>query len=184
MGLPDGPALYLRKAAEDETARRRLAGGAGVPDEIVGFPGRQVAEKLLKTILLAHGAAVARTQDIRSLLDAVAALGWAPPVADEALAALTPYAVDDRSAVDPSQERLDRLRTLLAHLRAWATAPGEAGRVRGPEGRRQGQRGPPLPEDVWSGGAREGGGRRGGMTRPGPQPAARTSSSSRSTRRS
>ena len=116
--------LWLAKAAQDEWVVERLINDPDAPDEILGFHAQQAAEKLLKAALCAHKIAFPRTHQLDELLDLAREQGLAVPEELEDLRYLSPFAVELRYDILPTEpdEALDRqaLRTVLARLRAWA----------------------------------------------------------------
>jgi HEPN domain-containing protein len=117
--------LWLAKAAQDEWVVERLINDPETPDEILGFHAQQAAEKLLKAALSARRIAFPRTHQLDELLDLAREQGLAVPEELEDLRYLSPFAVELRYDILPSEpdEALDRpaLRTVLAHLRVWTS---------------------------------------------------------------
>ena len=103
----------LERADADLAAVRALETVDTVPDEIVGFHGEQVAEKLLKAVLAGHGIEFPRTHSL---------LG--PPDELHTVTELYPFGVQLRYESPLDDEPLDRsaLRGLLEHLREWAVS--------------------------------------------------------------
>jgi HEPN domain-containing protein len=112
----------LQRADADLAAVRAIENHPEVPDEIVGFHGQQVAEKLLKGVLVANGVDFPRTHSIRFLLDLLDDRDLAPPPDLHAVVELYPFAVQLRYEAPLDEEPLDRagMRELLERLRAWA----------------------------------------------------------------
>ena len=117
--------LWLAKAAQDEWVVERLINDPETPDEILGFHAQQAAEKLLKAALCARTIPFPRTHQLDELLDLAREQGLAVPEELEDLRYLSPFAVELRYDILPSEpdEALDRLalRTVLALLRVWTS---------------------------------------------------------------
>ena len=94
----------LERADADLAAVRALETVDTVSDEIVGFHGEQVAEKLLKAVLAGHGIE--------------------PPDELHTVTELYPFGVQLRYGSPLDDQLLDRtaLRELLEHLRKWAVS--------------------------------------------------------------
>lgn len=56
-------ALLARKASDDATVMRELAGNSEISDEIVGFHAQQAVEKWLKAVVAIRGLPQSRTHD-------------------------------------------------------------------------------------------------------------------------
>jgi len=115
----------LASAAKDQVAAAKYADDADVSNEIVGFHVQQAAEKMLKAVLAAAGAAFPRTHDLTLLIDLLAASGIALPAGLNAVRQFTPFAVDYRyPPPPPAPVTLDRAEAvgLVERLRAWAEA--------------------------------------------------------------
>lgn len=125
MSRPEtGRALaLLARADADIAAVRALERVDAVPDEIIGFHGQQAAEKLLKTVLAAHGVDFPRTHSLRYLLDLLADHDLAPPRVLHGITELYPFGVQLRYDVPLDEEPLDRtaIRHQLEDLREWAS---------------------------------------------------------------
>ena len=67
-------ALLSRKARDDATAMRELAGNSEISDEIVGFHAQQAVEKWLKAVLASRSLTQLRTHDIDKLSSAAPTL--------------------------------------------------------------------------------------------------------------
>jgi HEPN domain-containing protein len=108
--------------ADDDLSLVRIATAQlDIADAIVGFHAQQAAEKLLKALLSRRRVDYPLTHDVERLVELVEeATGARPPDAD-AIAALTPWAVEFRYG-ELADEVLDRDATLdrLQRLRAWA----------------------------------------------------------------
>jgi len=116
----------LRKAAQDELALDLLLQHGAMPEELVGFHAQQAAEKLLKAALRTVGADYPLTHRIERLMDLLAEAGSSTPSDLDELRLLTPFAVEFRYDILPSEAEatLDghRLRGLIAQLRQWVEA--------------------------------------------------------------
>ena len=114
----------LERADADLAAVRALETVDTVPDEIVGFHGEQVAEKLLKAVLAGHGIEFPRTHSLRFLLDLLDDSGLGPPDELHTVTELYPFGVQLRYGSPLDDQLLDRtaLRELLEHLRKWAVS--------------------------------------------------------------
>jgi HEPN domain-containing protein len=112
----------LERADADLAAVRALETVDAVPDEIVGFHAQQAAEKMLKSVLAAHGIEFPRTHSIRFLLDLLADHGLDPPARLHDITALYPFGVQLRYEAPLDEDVLDRrmVRELLEQLRDWA----------------------------------------------------------------
>lgn len=125
--------LLMLKAAQDEYVLDALLDDPQAPVEVLGFHAQQAAEKLLKAIITAAGGTFPMSHRIAELLDIIKDLGLRLPDSFEDLRHLTPFAVEFRYDVIPSEpeEPLDirRIRQLLRDLRAWAEARVSGGQA-------------------------------------------------------
>lgn len=119
----DLAALYSRKAGNDATAARELAGNLGISDEIIGFHAQQAVEKWLKALMANLGLPQQRTHDIDQLCRVLDEQGVELPVPRPRLAELTDFAVPLRYENLLDAEPLDRQATiaLVDEVGRWAT---------------------------------------------------------------
>lgn len=82
--------------------------GAEVPDRIVGFHAQQAVEMFLKAVLSLRGIGYERTHDIERLASLISEGGVELPPDIDALAQLTPWAVERRYGDPFDPEPLDR----------------------------------------------------------------------------
>lgn len=117
-------ALLSRKASDDATAMRELAGNSEISDEIAGFHAQQAVEKRLKALMASRGLAQLRTHDIDQLGRTLEADGVELPFPRPRLAELTIFAVPLRDEQLLDAEPLDREATvaLVNEVGAWADA--------------------------------------------------------------
>jgi len=101
-------ALLSRKASDDATAVRELAGNTEISDEIVGFHAQQAVEKWLKALMANRGLAQLRTHDIDQLCRALETDGLELSFPRPRLAELTVFAVPLRYEQLLDTEPLDR----------------------------------------------------------------------------
>lgn len=115
-------ALLGRKASNDATAMRELAGNPEISDEIVGFHAQQAIEKWLKALMAIHGLPQTRIHDIDRLAEIVERNGAELPVDRDRLDELTQYAVPLRYEDLLDAEPLDRDATvaLVVDVGRWA----------------------------------------------------------------
>jgi HEPN domain-containing protein len=115
-------ALLSRKASDDATAMRELAGNSAISDEIVGFHAQQAVEKWLKAVLASRSLAQLRTHDIDQLSRELEADGVELPLPRPRLAELTIFAVPLRYEQLLDGEPLDREATvaLIREVGEWA----------------------------------------------------------------
>lgn len=115
--------LYLQKAAEDEDLIDEVLSSSRVSDGAIGFHCQQAAEKILKALLTYLGQRFRKTHDLRELIDLLADQGVYLPADLNELDRLTPYAVEFRYELLPTEAAttLDRqaTRQLLKNLRTW-----------------------------------------------------------------
>lgn len=83
----------LRAATRDQTSFELLLSTGRAPHETLGFLAQQACEKLIKAVLVLHGARVERTHDLERLFDLAAEQEIAVPVSGDVLRRLNPYAV-------------------------------------------------------------------------------------------
>jgi HEPN domain-containing protein len=83
----------LHAATRDQTSFELLLGTGRAPHETLGFLAQQACEKLIKAVLVFHGARVERTHDLERLFDLAMEQHIAVPVAGNVLRRLNPYAV-------------------------------------------------------------------------------------------
>ena len=95
---------WLEKARGDLAAAVRCADADDVPLWIVGFHCHQAVEKSLKGLLAAADQPPPRTHDLVRLAALLQELGRPGVVADEALAALMPFAISERYPLLPPDE--------------------------------------------------------------------------------
>jgi HEPN domain-containing protein len=100
--------LLDRKADEDATAVRELAGNGRVADSVVGFHAQQAIEKWLKAVIAASGTTFDRTHDLDLLIEKAHDAGHQLPVDADDVIALTQYAVPFRYDDLLNSEPLDR----------------------------------------------------------------------------
>ena len=122
----DVAALLSRKASEDATALRELAGNTEISDGIIGFHAQQAVEKWLKSAMALQGVSRPRIHDIGRLLQLLSEEGVELPEHADRLDELTIYAVplryDDLLDAEPL-DREDTLR-LVDAVGAWASRLG------------------------------------------------------------
>lgn len=116
-------AILARKARNDATAMRELAGNPEISDEIVGFHAQQAVEKWLKAALGSKGVDFEYTHDLRRLVAEVEAAIGEFPFEIAGVVALTEHAVPMRYDEMLDAEPLDRDATvaLVDKLSRWAT---------------------------------------------------------------
>ena len=116
-------AILARKARNDATAMRELAGNPEISDEIVGFHAQQAVEKWLKAALGSKGVDFEYTHDLRRLVAEVEAAIGEFPFEIAGVVALTEHAVPMRYDEMLDAEPLDRDATvaLVDKLCRWAT---------------------------------------------------------------
>jgi HEPN domain-containing protein len=119
----------LRKATDDLTMARRLAGDAASPDWGIGFHVQQVVEKSLKAVLCSRGIDYPRTHSISVLLDLLAEHSLSVPMARESMVILTAFGVlfryDEMGPTDAELAHLPDRASMLAMadaVAAWARA--------------------------------------------------------------
>jgi HEPN domain-containing protein len=117
-------ALLSRKAGDDATAVRELAGNAEISDEIVGFHAQQAVEKWLKALMASRGLAQLRTHDIDQLCRALETDGLELPFPRSRLGELTIFAVPLRYEQLLDAEPLDReaIAALVEEVGKWTNA--------------------------------------------------------------
>lgn len=117
-------ALLSRKASDDATAMRQLAGNSEISDEIVGFHAQQAVEKWLKALMASRGLAQLRTHDIDQLARTLEADNVKLPLPRPRLAELTIFAVPLRYEQLLDAEPLDREAAvaLVDEVGLWADA--------------------------------------------------------------
>ncbi len=93
MNDPDDWRAWVAKAANDLLNIDNNLRSTDVPWDTVCFHAQQVAEKLLKAILAAHGEIVPRTHDLLALTGQCAVLGIDVTSLQEDCQKLQPYAV-------------------------------------------------------------------------------------------
>jgi HEPN domain-containing protein len=122
----DVAALLSRKAGEDATAPRELAGNPEISDGIIGFHAQQAVEKWLKSAMALQGVSRPRIHDIGRLLQLLTKEGVELPKYADRLDELTIYVVplryDDLLDAEPL-DREDALR-LVDAVGAWASRLG------------------------------------------------------------
>lgn len=110
--------ILLRKATDDLTMARRLAGDENTPEWGIGFHVQQAVEKALKAVLCSRGIEYPRTHNISVLLDLLAEHSLALPMARQDLVILTPYGVlfryDEAGPTDAELANLPDRAALLA----------------------------------------------------------------------
>ncbi len=115
--------LLLHKAAQDEYILDLLLPDSNAPTEAFGFHAQQAAEKLLKAVLVAVGAQYTRTHRIAELLDLIKAAGVELPEHFDGLNQLTPFAVEFRYDIVPTEEESpidkEELHRMIRELRDW-----------------------------------------------------------------
>lgn len=122
-------ALLSRKASDDATAVRELAGNPEISDEIIGFHAQQAVEKWLKALMAGRGLAQLRTHDISQSVEVLEAKGVELPVPRPRLAELTVFAVPLRYEQLLDAEPIDREArvALVDEVGSWAQAQLRAG---------------------------------------------------------
>ena len=96
MSNPDNPQAWLATANADLLCIRNNLGASEAPWDVVAYHAQQRAEKMLKALLVRHGAVAPRSHDLGRLLGECLVLGldMHPLAADCDL--LTPYGVTSR----------------------------------------------------------------------------------------
>jgi HEPN domain-containing protein len=114
--------LLARKASQDATAARLLAGNEGIADEIIGFHAQQAVEKWLKAVMAVRGLPEVRIHDIGRLLQILEKGDVGLPGNASQLDELTEYAVPMRYDELLDAEPLDRDATvaLVDEVGEWA----------------------------------------------------------------
>lgn len=120
----DLAALLARKASDDATAMRELAGNSEISDEIVGFHAQQAVEKWLKAVIASRAEDFEYTHDLRHLLALAGIDEGNPPFDIREAVNLTEYAVPLRYEDLLDTEPLDRDATLnlVDDVGRWADA--------------------------------------------------------------
>ncbi|MHB1358075.1 MAG: HEPN domain-containing protein [Rhodocyclaceae bacterium] len=123
MNAPDDQAVELFAAARrDRVTYRILRRDAEAPIETTMFHAQQVAEKVIKAVLVQHGVVFRRTHDLIELLDLAGAHSIEVPVIRDLLLRLGPYAVEFRylgvRAPEIGAEEADKA---VASLMAWVS---------------------------------------------------------------
>lgn len=120
----DLAALLARKASDDATAMRELAGNVEISDEIVGFHAQQAVEKWLKAVMAIRELPQSRTHDIDRLVEILIGDGVELPIGRSRLNELTQYAVPLRYEDLLDAEPLDRdaAVALTGEVGEWAAA--------------------------------------------------------------
>ena len=94
MNVPlDEARQLLRAATRDRLSFELLLGTGRAPHETLGFLAQQACEKLIKAVLVRHGARVELTHDLERLFDLAVEQHIAVPVSGDVLRCLNPYAV-------------------------------------------------------------------------------------------
>lgn len=121
-------ARLLRLARRDQAACKALLGAPGVAQAVALFHAQQAAEKALKAVMCLHGIEYRRTHDLEELAAQLADLWHGPPVHDDGLRRLTPYAVEYRYD-DEAPELLTgaQARIIVESLLLWADAQAGLG---------------------------------------------------------
>jgi len=118
---PDESAQLLAAGDRDRLAFRILSDNAEAPDEIVLFHAQQAAEKFIQVVLAARGVIYRRTHDLFELSSLAAQQGLQPPVEQELLVRMGPYAVQFRYlGVSAPEVSRGEAEAMLENLRAWA----------------------------------------------------------------
>ncbi len=116
--------LLLNKASEDEALLDEILDSERISDEIIGFHAQQAIEKLLKAVLSEFGVAYRKIHDLEKLLNLLADNEIEVPDYIKELDVLSPYAVEFRYDILPSEAELpfDRVATreLVRKVRKWA----------------------------------------------------------------
>jgi HEPN domain-containing protein len=117
MSDPNEVRAWVAKAGNDLLNIDNNLRSTDVPWDTVCFHAQQVAEKLLKAILAAHGEIVPRTHDLSALTGQCAALGVDVALLQEDCQSLQPYAVLTRYPCWPFEpdEEEGRLAADAAH---------------------------------------------------------------------
>jgi HEPN domain-containing protein len=89
-------ARMLRLARRDQAAFTALRGSAAVDPALACFHAQQAAEKALKAMMCLHGLEYRRTHDLEELADKLEVASAPPPITQDQLSRLTPYAVEFR----------------------------------------------------------------------------------------
>lgn len=120
----EAAAILARKAAEDATAARKLAGDPEVADQIVGFHAQQAIEKWLKAVIASRGEEFEYTHDLRHLITLAGIDEGAAPFDVREAVDFTEYAVPLRYEDLLDAEPLDRdaALALIREVGRWAEA--------------------------------------------------------------
>lgn len=114
----------MNKASEDEALLDEILDSERISDEIIGFHAQQAIEKLLKAVLSEFGVAYRKIHDLEKLLNLLADNEIEVPDYIKELDVLSPYAVEFRYDILPSEAELpfDRVATreLVRKVRKWA----------------------------------------------------------------
>lgn len=128
MSAPLDEARQLFGAASrDKTSFELLIETGRAPHETVGFLAHQACEKLIKAVLVLHGARIERTHDLEYLSELAKAGGVELPVHGNVLRQLNPYAValryEGSEVVWVTEEKAQ---VLVSSMYLWATTEIES----------------------------------------------------------
>ena len=113
----------MRLARRDEAAFQALMQAPHVGAEVALFHAQQATEKAFKAVMCLRQLEFRRTHDLEELAGQLADAGHPPPVEEQALRRLTPYAVEYRYDDEaPALLTLEQAITLVATLLSWADA--------------------------------------------------------------
>ena len=114
-------AMLYRIATQDRRAFQNLNADAGMDLRIVCFHAQQAIEKLLKAVLVSHGAVFSRTHNLAHLAELLTQAGVQLPLPSDALSRLNPYAVIFRyDDLDIPLIARDEVRYMVDTIFAWA----------------------------------------------------------------
>lgn len=123
MPQPEHVRLLLAKAAQDEYVLAKFLKDPNAPIEIFGFHAQQAAEKLLKAVLSHAAIDHPLSHRLAELMDMARDRGIAIPDEFEELRLLTPFAVEFRYDIFPSEPEDDmdkkKVWSQLQQFRRW-----------------------------------------------------------------
>lgn len=116
--------LLLKKASEDEALLDEILDSERISDEILGFHAQQAVEKLVKAVLSEFRVAYRKIHDLEKLLDLLTDNEIEVPDDIKELDVLSPYAVEFRYDILPSEAEFpfdrEATRELVKKVRKWA----------------------------------------------------------------
>lgn len=119
--------LLLRKARDDAFMMRELMKNPRSPSWGIGFHAQQAVEKAIKAVLAAHQVTFLHTHDLKLLLNLLASRSMAPPLQEERILSLLPYAAMLRYDAFPENTQevefvRDEVEDTVKSVLAWAEA--------------------------------------------------------------